>query len=89
MMKVLCTDVMESDSGATSIEYSLIAAVMSVALYSGAGTLGDAVTGHFKKLSQKIDTASSEHASTGTAAMMVSVRADRSGEAFTIRGPLP
>lgn len=48
---------MKDESGATAIEYGLIAALISVALIAGATTLGDSLNSTFDKLGGKLDTA--------------------------------
>lgn len=45
------------ESGATAIEYGLIAALISVALITGATTLGNTLNTQFKSLSDKMNTA--------------------------------
>ena len=42
-------------SGATAIEYGLIAALISVALIGGASTLGNAISTQFDHVSQKLN----------------------------------
>jgi len=48
------------ESGATAIEYGLIAALISVALIAGATTLGESLNEAFSGLSTKLDTATSK-----------------------------
>lgn len=48
---------MKDESGATAIEYGLIAALISVALISGAGLLGEQLNVQFNDLSTKMTTA--------------------------------
>jgi pilus assembly protein Flp/PilA len=45
---------MKDESGATAIEYGLIAALISVALIAGATTLGGALNNQFQNLSGKL-----------------------------------
>jgi pilus assembly protein Flp/PilA len=45
---------MKDESGATAIEYGLIAALISVALIAGATTLGGALNNQFKNLAGKL-----------------------------------
>ncbi len=45
---------MKDESGATAIEYGLIAALVSVAIISDATTLGTNVSGTFKKVANNI-----------------------------------
>ena len=46
---------MKDESGATAIEYGLIAALISVALIAGATALGSALDTQFTQLSKKLD----------------------------------
>lgn len=48
---------MKDESGATAIEYGLIAALISVALITGATSLGSALDTQFESLSDKMDAA--------------------------------
>ncbi|WP_428427068.1 Flp family type IVb pilin [Pararhizobium sp.] len=45
---------MKDESGATAIEYGLIAALISVALITGATALGTKINGQFTALSTKM-----------------------------------
>jgi pilus assembly protein Flp/PilA len=45
----------KDESGATAIEYGLIAALISVALITGATTLGNALNTQFNNLSKKLN----------------------------------
>mgnify|MGYP004445091781 FL=1 len=54
-MKNLFDRFVKDESGATAIEYGLIAALISVALITGATTLGDALNNQFDQLSKKLD----------------------------------
>ncbi len=45
---------MKDESGATAIEYGLIAALISVALITGATTLGSKLNGQFTALGGKM-----------------------------------
>jgi Flp pilus assembly protein, pilin Flp len=47
----------KDESGATAIEYGLIAALISVALITGASTLGNTLNNQFKWLSDKMNSA--------------------------------
>lgn len=49
---------MKDESGATAIEYGLIAALISVALIAGATTLGNSLSTTFNTISTKMTTAS-------------------------------
>lgn len=46
---------MKDESGATAIEYGLIAALISVALIAGATTLGTALNTQFVNISTKLN----------------------------------
>ena len=46
-----------SESGATSIEYALIAALVSVAIFAGADLLGNSVQGFFDSASKTVEEA--------------------------------
>ncbi|RYC09767.1 Flp family type IVb pilin [Ciceribacter ferrooxidans] len=48
---------MKDESGATAIEYGLIAALISVALITGATTLGNSLNNTFQDISTKMSTA--------------------------------
>jgi len=48
---------MKDESGATAIEYGLIAALISVALITGATTLGGVLNNTFRNISTKMNTA--------------------------------
>jgi len=80
MMKVLCTRAANCEDGVTSIEYGLIAALMSVALLTGAGAMGDTITGQFKTLSKKLDVAADGPKQFGPGTALVSVRSDLAPE---------
>lgn len=88
MMKVLCTRAARCENGATSIEYGLIAALMSVALYSGADALGGMIGGQFKKLSEKVD-AAADGSSAGRGADAIALQGGSTAADYAIRGPLP
>lgn len=45
----------KDESGATAIEYGLIAALISVALITGASTLGNALNNQFTEVSKELD----------------------------------
>lgn len=51
----------KDESGATAIEYGLIAALISVALIAGATTLGNSLSTTFNGISTKMTTASTAH----------------------------
>ncbi len=46
---------MKDESGATAIEYGLIAALISVSLITGATALGDSLNTQFQNLSSYLD----------------------------------
>lgn len=48
---------LKDESGATAIEYGLIAALISVALIAGATTLGNSISDTFTNLTTKMNTA--------------------------------
>ena len=50
---------LKDESGATAIEYGLIAALISVALIAGATTLGGALNNQFTNISKKLSCTSS------------------------------
>ena len=54
-MSAIFARFMKDESGATAIEYGLIAALISVALITGATTLGNALNDQFDNLSKKLD----------------------------------
>ncbi|MDE3821299.1 Flp family type IVb pilin [Sinorhizobium meliloti] len=54
-MKKLFSKVARDESGATAIEYGLIAALVSVALIVGAGQLGTSLNTTFSNLSTTMD----------------------------------
>lgn len=56
MSKIFARFVKE-ESGATAIEYGLIAALISVALIAGATTLGNNLNNVFQNISTKMSTA--------------------------------
>lgn len=60
MMKLL-RRLRRDESGATAIEYGLIAALISVALIAGATTLGNTLNTTFQDLSTKMTDAEKAH----------------------------
>lgn len=56
-MTKLVSRFLKDESGATAIEYGLIAALISVALITGAGTLGSKLNDVFTGLGTKMTTA--------------------------------
>ncbi|MFK0276070.1 Flp family type IVb pilin [Ensifer sp. NPDC090286] len=53
-MKKIFARLMKDESGATAIEYGLIAALISVALIAGASTLGSSLNTTFNGLGGKL-----------------------------------
>jgi pilus assembly protein Flp/PilA len=54
-MKNLFARFLKDESGATAIEYGLIAALISVGIIAGAGSLGNSINSTFDKLGTKMD----------------------------------
>lgn len=54
-MKTIFDRFVKDESGATAIEYGLIAALISVALITGATTLGNALDNQFSDLADKLE----------------------------------
>ncbi|MCY0092953.1 Flp family type IVb pilin [Hoeflea ulvae] len=54
-MKNLFERFVQDESGATAIEYGLIAALISVALITGASTLGNTLNNQFQFLSDTMN----------------------------------
>lgn len=54
-MSVLISRLLKDESGATAIEYGLIAALISVALITGATALGTSLNTQFNALSGKLN----------------------------------
>ncbi|MCQ2005765.1 Flp family type IVb pilin [Rhizobium sp. NRK18] len=46
---------MKDESGATAIEYGLIAALISVAIITGASTLGNSLSNQFTNIAGKLN----------------------------------
>lgn len=55
-MSAIFARFMKDESGATAIEYGLIAALISVALITGATALGNALNTQFQDLGNKLNT---------------------------------
>lgn len=53
-MKNLIARFAKDESGATAIEYGLIAALVSVAIVGGGVVLGDSIDGKFREIATKI-----------------------------------
>ncbi len=60
-MKTIFARLLKDESGATAIEYGLIAALISVALITGATTLGGHLDTLFKDLGTKMTTADGKY----------------------------
>ena len=58
-MTKLFSRFLKDESGATAIEYGLIAALISVALITGATTLGGALNNQFTNISKKLSCSNS------------------------------
>ena len=58
-MSAIFARFMKDESGATAIEYALIAALISVALITGAGALGNKLNDQFQNLSTKLNATAS------------------------------
>ena len=56
-MQNLVTRFIEDESGATAIEYGLIAALISVALIAGASALGNGINNKFQAVSNELGNA--------------------------------
>jgi pilus assembly protein Flp/PilA len=54
-MSAIFARFMKDESGATAIEYGLIAALISVALIAGATTLGEKLNEQFQGLANKMN----------------------------------
>lgn len=82
MMKVLCTRAADCESGATAMEYALTAAILSVALLTGAGTVGTALKDQFGLVSHKMAGISAQESGPGGGASMVSRQLPADDEAL-------
>jgi pilus assembly protein Flp/PilA len=60
-MQNLVKRFIEDESGATAIEYGLIAALIAVALIGGATTLGDSINTKFEGVAGELDGASNDN----------------------------
>ena len=56
-MSKFVTRFLKDESGATAIEYGLIAALISVVLVGTLSAVGDSLKGAFEKISTEVDTA--------------------------------
>lgn len=48
----------KDESGATAIEYGLIAGLIGVAIITAVGLAGDSITGMFERVAEELDKAS-------------------------------
>ncbi|MDF3214939.1 Flp family type IVb pilin [Mesorhizobium sp. M7A.F.Ca.CA.001.09.2.1] len=58
-MSNLIARFVKDESGATAIEYGLIAALIALAIITGAGTLGNALNGKFTNIASTLNSAPS------------------------------
>ena len=56
-MQNLVTRFIEDESGATAIEYGLIAALIAVSIIAGAGAIGNALSERFNNVAEEISNA--------------------------------
>ena len=54
-MHKLISHFVNDESGATAIEYGLIAALIALAIVVGAGSLGNSLNNQFGRISTKLD----------------------------------
>ena len=59
-MITVIKNLLNDESGATAIEYGLIAALIAVAIIGGASSLGNNVSGTFTKVSGELATANAK-----------------------------
>lgn len=83
MMKVLCTRAADCESGATAMEYALIASILSMALLTGAETVGSAIKDQFGLVSHKLAGTSAQQAGPSGGISMVSRQSPEDVEALT------
>jgi len=83
MMKVLCTRAADCESGATAMEYALTAAILSVALLTGAETVGTALKDQFGLVSHKLAGTAAQHAGPGGGTSMISRQSPTEGQALS------
>lgn len=81
MMKVLCTRAADCESGATAMEYALTAAVLSVALLTGAETVGTAIQTQFGLVSNTLVMSSSRPGAAAGGTGLVSMQTPSQGQA--------
>jgi pilus assembly protein Flp/PilA len=56
-MKKFLNKIRKDESGATAIEYGLIAALIAVVLITSLGLLGNNISGRFNQIAQNVGTA--------------------------------
>ena len=56
-MKNLVSRFMKDESGATAIEYGLIAALIALAIIIGAGAVGDSIGNKFNNIADELNNA--------------------------------
>lgn len=83
MMKVLCTRAADCESGATAMEYALIASILSMAILTGAETVGSAIKDQFGLVSHRVAGTSAQNAQPGGGTSMVSRQSSVDTEALT------
>lgn len=59
-MNKLFAKFLKDESGATAIEYGLIAALIALAIVTGAGMMGDALDNMFQKIGTSLEDAESK-----------------------------
>ncbi|WP_417417401.1 Flp family type IVb pilin [Hoeflea sp.] len=84
MMKVLCTRAADCESGATAMEYALTAAIISVALLTGAETLGSVIDDQFNLMSNKLASTSGQQAQPGGNTSLVSLQIPGKAKILTV-----
>ena len=60
-MTKLLSRLYKDESGATAIEYGLIAALIAMAIIVGAGMLGNSINDKFEKIAGKLNTSGDDH----------------------------
>jgi len=58
-MPAIISRFMRDESGATAIEYGLIAALIALAIITGAGALGNAINAKFTKIGTTLNSSGS------------------------------
>lgn len=70
MMKVLCTRAADCESGATAMEYALIGSILSMAILTGADTVGTKIKDQFGLVSHKLAATTVHDAGPGGTSMI-------------------